>query len=472
MRKWLNNNKYTIIISLLFILGLFYCSLNTFIVNDDLGYSFFYRSNIRITNIIQIIKNQISDYSSLSPRVFIHSIVQLLLIYGKNVWALLNPIVILVNGFIINKIVSLYHKDISKTFNILVYLGSFLIIISYKWLIYWVSGSVNYVWTSTLVFGFIYYYLKNGFNNRVVSFLIVLGISILHESTFIFTLVFIIFKIILDFILNKKVDKKDLLLFIPLIISGCFLFLAPSMHNRLGADNNVNLIKQLTTSLPVISLNLLNILNANNLVPFIFITLFLIKILKGDYKYKYCLISALLLNIVLIFIIKNNWLYFSLSILVLLITFCINHKDKRDNLSIIMISFYAISYSLCLTNEYVFGRSNYFFYIFLIFNIVLYLNDIMKVGNAHLILLSIILGGLLFNEISIYKEIGNIKDIRLNQIKEFKKTKKRKLYLKKAPKKYYNYQMDCNEPQSYYFAYKYYLNYYGLKDNTKIRFKE
>ena len=468
MKEWIKQNKYIILISILFVAVLTYCSMQTFIVNDDLGYSFFYRTNIRITNIIQVIKNQVSDYSIVSPRVFVHFVVQCLLIFGKNVWSFLNPIIILINGLLINKIIKIYHKDSSKVFNLLSYLISFLLIISFKWLIYWISGSVNYVWTSTILFGFIYYYLKKGFSNKYYfNFLIILFVSILHESLFIFMTIFIISKIAFDFIKNKKINKNDLLLFIPLIISGSFLFLGPGMKYRMDSKEEINIIK----AIPIISFNLFGLFNKNNLIPTLFIIVLLLKLLKGDYKYKYYLLSIVIINIILL-LFKNNWLYFSLSVLIILITFNINHKDKRDDLSIIALSFYAISYSLCLTNEYLSGRPNYFFYIYLVFIMILYLNDIINFKVNYIALLLIILLGLLFNEAIIYKEIGKIKDTRLNQIKEFKSTPKKKLYLKKAPEKYNMYQMDSNEPQSYYYAYTHYLNYYGLKENTKIVFKD
>jgi len=82
-------------------IALVYCSLNTFISNDDLPYSFYDRTSVRVTNIIQIIKTQIHDYSYINSRVFIHSIVQFLLIFGKNLWSILNPIVIILNFYII-----------------------------------------------------------------------------------------------------------------------------------------------------------------------------------------------------------------------------------------------------------------------------------------------------------------------------------------------------------------------------------
>ena len=78
----------------LFYLILVYCHFQTFIINDDLPYSLYFRVNDRITDLKGVIINQIFDYSHISPRVFIHTMVQLLLIFNKDLWSILNPLVI------------------------------------------------------------------------------------------------------------------------------------------------------------------------------------------------------------------------------------------------------------------------------------------------------------------------------------------------------------------------------------------
>ena len=85
IKLYLKKNYLLCITVLLFFVALVYCSINTYVMNDDLGYSFFYRTSTRVTNILQIIKNQVSDYFIVNSRVFIHAIVQFLLIFGKNV---------------------------------------------------------------------------------------------------------------------------------------------------------------------------------------------------------------------------------------------------------------------------------------------------------------------------------------------------------------------------------------------------
>lgn len=479
MLEAIKKNKLLILILSSFFIILLYCSLNTMILNDDLGYSFLYRTDVRITNLVQVLKMQISDYKIVSSRVFVHSIVQALLIFGKNVWSILNPIIIILNFYLIDKIIGLYKNNSNKLFNYLFGLCCFLLIVNFKWIIYWVAGSVNYVWTSTFLFLFIYLYLRYGLNKKMwVNMLLVLIISIIHESTFVFTSIFVVLMLMYDLVILKKFERKKLLLFIPIIISGVFLFLGPGTFSRIGQNeawNKLNLIEKLNLSLPVVSYNMYNLKNIYNVIPIIFIVSVFLSLIKSDNNLKYIFISVNILVIFLALILNNNWLYFVLSITILLSNFYINYIHKRENLNIMFLSFYAISYSLCLTVEYISGRPNYFTFICMIMLAILYLYDAFEGEFIKLLsyILIVVLVALLCNEAIIYSEIGKLKEDRLIAIENYKKGKTNKLIYKLANKKYYKYQIDINEPYSKnYYAYKYFLNYYGLPEDVTFEYIE
>ena len=74
-------------------------------------------------------------------------------------------------------------------------------------------------------------------------------------------------------------------------------------------------------------------------------------------------------------------------------------------------------------------------------------------------------------EVYIQNKIGNVKKIREEQIEEYKSGNKKVLYYKKLDGKYSYYQIDANEPSSKdYYAYKLFLDYYGLDKDVKIVF--
>lgn len=167
--KKIKQNKKLLFIILILVVTLSYCSFHTFISNDDFPYSFFYRGPLRITNIIQVVKNQVADYFHINGRFFVHIIVQTLLIFNKNAWSILNPIVIAILLYIITKITTNIKENIEASKIPYIYATSailFLIMIEYKYIIYWVAGSVNYIWVSLTQLLFIYYYLKEGLNKK------------------------------------------------------------------------------------------------------------------------------------------------------------------------------------------------------------------------------------------------------------------------------------------------------------------
>jgi len=477
--NYIKNNKLYLFLMFFVFVSFVYCSFNTLILNDDLPYSFFYRTDVRITNLLQVFKNQVADYFNINSRVFVHMIVQTLLIFGKNLWSILNPMIILFNMIVIGKIVSLYVKKFNKIINLILCITMFLLMFSFKWLFYWVAGSVNYLWTSLVLLLFTYYYLKNGWSKNIkLNMFLVLIVSILHESLLIYMTIFIISTILYEKFINKKEIKKLLLLFIPLIISYCFLLLGPGTLGRMASDSNwdkLNLIEKLNLSLPAVSLNLFRLDTLYNVLPSLFIICLIINLLLNKDKKSFCMIGLLILNIILIFIFKNNWLYFILVVLIFLIDLYNNYKKNRLLLSIVHLSMLAVVYSMAITPDYLNARPNYFYYLYLIIMICITFYNInkekiKKIVSALIFIIMIFLVGV---ECKNYYEIGKIKDSRINSINKCIKDECKILYFKKAPIYLQNYQIDINQPITRdYFAYEYFIDYYKLPDDTIIKFKK
>ena len=90
MKKILNfikENRYILIILGILYAILCYCHFNTFVSNDDLLYSFYRPTNERVTNLIQVLKENIRYYMNTNGRFIVHCIVMTLLIFGKSLWA-------------------------------------------------------------------------------------------------------------------------------------------------------------------------------------------------------------------------------------------------------------------------------------------------------------------------------------------------------------------------------------------------
>ena len=72
-------------------------------------------------------------------------------------------------------------------------------------------------------------------------------------------------------------------------------------------------------------------------------------------------------------------------------------------------------------------------------------------------------------EYKIYTYIGNIHNIRLEEIEKVKKENLKVLKYKKINEKYSKYHPDSNSPSDEtYWAYNYFLSYYDLPKDLKI----
>jgi hypothetical protein len=195
MKKFLRENKFIVLIFTILFGVLIYSALQTLITSDDLPYSLFYRGEYRITHLSQIIANQESDYLTINGRFLVHCVVQFMLMFGKNLFAVVNAICIITTLIFVNLIVKLYTKksSLKDTWIYMLIISLFLLLASYKYCIYWVAGSVNYMWVFMLLIIFIYYYLRLDLNKyRVLNAIIIFILSSLHEASFVLVLFIII----------------------------------------------------------------------------------------------------------------------------------------------------------------------------------------------------------------------------------------------------------------------------------------
>ena len=472
-------NKAIYLVSIFLLMILIFTHFNTFVTNDDLPYSFLYRGSNRITNIFQAFKNQIADYQNLNGRFFVHSILQIVLIFGKNLWSIINPIMIVTTLIILIKIVKLKNKNVNNLISILLVSILFLLIFSYKPIIYWVAGSVNYIWVLTLLFILLYLYYKYGFfKYKIVNILLIAFLCALHECTMIFTIVFIIGNFLVTWFKNKKIDKSYLLYFLG-FLGSLFLFLSPASNIRLNSDavwSNLTLFDKLLTAIPVVSKNLFNLTDIGNILPYAFIIAIIVSLYKIKNKIANVSIILIILNMIAIYVFNNNWLYFLLVLLLVFGEYYSHFKKNRLDLIILSLAMYAVIFSNILTPLYYAARPNYYFYIYMIFY-VLYVVSFIKISFSKLkvivyIFLIVLFIELSLNEVIVYNTIGKYYKKRLNEIQQYKINESNEpLVLSEIPNKYRYYHIDINEPTESWFTYKYFLDYYGLPEDTEIIYR-
>ncbi len=472
----IKENKWSIIFLIILFIILVFCHFQTLILNDDLPYSLFFRVNNRITNISGVLANQLFDYVAISPRIFIHTIVQTLLIFDKNLWSILNPLVIIAIIVLMAYLVKLITK--TKVKNIYLILSStaaFLLLYNYKQLIYWVAGSVNYVWVFLLIILFIIYYLKIGLLKKpILSSLICLILSMICEALAVFVIIMIISDFTIKYFKNK--DKNIIfkyVMFLVCAIAGLlFLLLAPSTIGRLtGNDdfNNLSIIGKLLTATPVISAKIFDI-NLYNWYPLLlFISICYFGFIKKDKKLLISLIPLLIIYVIT-FIVYQPWLYFIIALYFFGLQIYIFINMDNWALIPILLGTFAIAYFLVLTPEYSAGRTIIHFSlmisVFIMYNLfVLESNTlIIKIITILLVISTIII------EIIIYSYIGQIKDERMAAIKAVQDGKTDVLEVKMMKEPFTKFHIDANNPvDKNYWAWAAFEDYYQLPEDITIK---
>lgn len=475
IKQEFNQNKSIYIIGFIFLLVMIYTHFNTFLANDDLPYSFLYRGNNRIISLGQVLQNQLADYKNLNARFFVHSVLQIVLMFGKNLWSIINPLMITISLILLIKIVKLKVPKINNLASIFIAIIGFLLMFNYKAYIYWVAGSINYIWVLTLLLICLYLYFRYGFSKY--KFINVLGIAFLcalHECTMVFTIIFILGNFIYTSIKNKKIDYTYFIYFIG-FLGSLFLFLSPASKIRMDSDevwNSLNFIQKLLTAIPVVSKNLFDLKNVLNILPYLFIGVILFNLYKIKSSFSISITVLIILNVILIYLFNNNWLYFSLVLLLVIGEYYSNYKNDDCDLCLFSLAMYAVIYSNILTPLYYAARPNYYFYIYIIFYIIYVLNKkevLMHNEKIINIIVLIPLLLLLINEVIVYTKIGNYHKTRLEQIENYKNSGNNDhLVLIKIPDKYNFYHMDINNPTTEWFTYRYFLNYYELPNDIEI----
>ena len=472
---------FYLIVFIAFII-LVYTHSNTFLANDDLPYMFFHRTYNRIDSLMEILKNQYTDYFNINGRIFVHSVLQFVLIFDKNLWSFINPLMIIGSLLLIIKIVELDNKNINCNYSFMLSLILFLSLFNYKSIIYWGAGSVNYIWVFTFLLLILYLFYKYGFSkNKFINIIIIFILTMIHECTMVFTISFILIKMFFDWYKDKKFNK-NYLYYIFGFLGSLVLLLSPANQNRLVSDeiwNSLNLFEKLFTSIPVVSKNLFNLMDVKYLLSYIFIIYIINLLIKNNNKFSKISIFLIIFNMLLIYTFNNNWLYFALVILLFISENFIYFNNKKYNEMALSISMYGVVFFNIISPTYYAGRPNYYFYMYIIlcfinlFNKEIIKNNIFK--KINYVCIPIILIVLLTNEVIVYKNIGKYHKIRLEEIKEFKENNnngnKDTLYLTKIPDKYESYHMDINLPDENWFNYESFIYYYDLDKDIKIRYK-
>ena len=171
MEKKRNINYLSIIIFILIFILIFFLNVNTPFVADDFN-NMFVEGNIRITNISQVISNQIYRYYNTNGRVIAHIIGGVILIFDKKIINVINSIGFCLLLYIVYRYTDLTesygeikhkkHKNIINESKMKINIHNALFILLVFLLIWkftptfgqdflWVIGAANYMWTNIIL---------------------------------------------------------------------------------------------------------------------------------------------------------------------------------------------------------------------------------------------------------------------------------------------------------------------------------
>lgn len=430
------------IIVLLFLLLMMYTMSQTFLTSDDLAYSFmrtaFTKTKyIRITTLNQIIKDNIYGYYMWTGRFITHCIVEFLLIFEKNIWAIFNSAILTIYVVILSSIEKRIGKKKEYTILLLVNITLLLSMSELKYLLYWVAGSVNYIWPLTLI---LYYTYKNLEDEEYENYALLLLISILQELSLTYIFIFIIIKIYKKY---KKTKKIDLTPLIPIVLGGIILLAAPGNFKRLSTlqtDNGIiKYINSLRTTLKLV-------LNIKQPVVILYL---IINFTKQKNKLFY----------LSIFLLAQFESFFYILIIYLSIKPAINKT--------MALSFYGTMIFMALIPSYEGIHPYIYIYTYMIIENSI---SILTIKKQKIILIMFMISTMIYGtiEYKTYKDIGKIKQQRIENIENAKVNNKSIIELKKIKNE--KKLIDANANDDALNTRKYIIKYYDLNENIKIEF--
>lgn len=216
---------FMLIFTMIFVMS-YYMTYNP----DEFNYSNITWTDTRINSISDILASQKILYFNWTGRVFVHFLIQLILYANHIFYPILNSIIFCVFIYTILKLANVRINYVSV-------LGCFALV----WIftpvfgetVIWLSGSLNYLWSVTILFLMLVMY-KN--IDKVNNYFLIILLSFLagftHENAA-FLGASVLFY---TFLIDRNNFKKKLTSIFSFFLGTAFLLLAPGNFNRAGGE--------------------------------------------------------------------------------------------------------------------------------------------------------------------------------------------------------------------------------------------
>ncbi|MFB6367607.1 DUF6056 family protein [Paenibacillus elgii] len=247
LRK-LNINKFILFLLFLQLIYIYILNHLTPLWHDEFVYSFIAGTNDRISSVTDIVKSQYYLFNHWTGRNLVHFIIQFFLIFDKELFNIFNSIMFV----ILIVLVLIYTKKLRSLFAFLPILILFWFgVPEFSQTIIWLSGSVNYLWTTVCVLIFLLpykyliedkYIINDNYKNWI--FISIMGVFAgwSQENASIISLFFLIVCFLFLIIKKKTVPKWSIFGFVFFIFGFVMLISAPG--NFVRASKSVFSLRQ------------------------------------------------------------------------------------------------------------------------------------------------------------------------------------------------------------------------------------
>ncbi len=464
MKKYL-----PIIFAILTFIITFLANYNVYLFGDDYFYVTFSQGSIN-----DFWNHHIEHYTLINGRAIVHFLVSIFLAIPSIWWKIFN-------SFMLASIVYFGSKIVSKnTFwaGLVFLLGTCSIGISVsRQSIYWLTGSFNYVYPVFLLFTYWYSLLKYRESKKHFWLLCILGFlsaaTVEQGGMMVFGLTLLLF--IKDRITHETLDKKQILLLIITLIGVLSVILSPATFVRYELENQ--------EKLPIIeaSIQLIKyLLNSYFLTTWMLPTHIAFALLLYYKNKEHKLISALILFSIPLFIYgaysvttaENFGITKMLVLLYLIIVYAYGiitliiqeWKTMKDNSMIFTIATILLFGSqLMLVVSSVYGERNLIFGIYMLFLMVAYLTENIRITPISSIFAGIFACVCIWNQITIIRGYHESYLVEKRNIEKIKNNTDQELILE-VPDINYTWSMPY---VSKYHEY-YYKKYYKIDDAVEI----
>ncbi|MDD2798950.1 MAG: DUF6056 family protein [Bacteroidales bacterium] len=238
-----NLNLKVLILFILSLMGFFVISFFSNLAYDDFNYKFIFdangATNKRVESLSDIFYSQYHHYFVHSGRVLIHTIVQFFLMFDNKIWFdIANTLVFGLLQILILRSASISKSKINVTIYLLLILSLWFVIPGQNYCMFWLSGSVNYLWSVTLALLLFYFHGKSSSSSNIskldILFYFFLGIILnaTHEVLSIGISISFIFHLFVNW---RKICGKTLAISCGAILSAIFTAISPANFKMAAA---------------------------------------------------------------------------------------------------------------------------------------------------------------------------------------------------------------------------------------------